>query len=246
MPGQAPEILYRDGHLLAVNKPAGVMVHRSRLERTERGSLVQTLRRHTGMPIYPVHRLDRPTSGVLLFALRPDAARTLAQHFARKQIGKVYAAIVRGWTDPEGRVDIPLAPDAYADRSLQTPKPARTDYRRLATIELPHPVGPYESCRYALAEIRPATGRTHQIRRHMRFISHPVVGDTTYGDGKHNRFFRSHMECRRMMLSAVEISFPHPADGRQTTVTAPLDEAFRGVLERFGWIEAVPDRWLPA
>jgi tRNA pseudouridine65 synthase len=104
-------------------------------------------------------------------------------------------------------------------------------------------VGPYATCRYALLEVRPATGRTHQIRRHLRGVSHPVVGDTTYGDGKHNRFFRRHFGCRRLLLAAVEIRFPHPGTGRPTTITAPLSEDFGAVLRRIGWEEAVPARW---
>ncbi len=238
------EILYRDDLLVAVNKPAGLLVHRSDLDRHETRFALQIVRDMMGRHVYPVHRLDRPTSGVLLFALSPEAARDVAAAFEARRVEKRYLALVRGVIGEAGCVDHPLAEEP--DRRLPgpvgpaEPQEAVTGYRRLAETEIAVAVGRHASARYSLAELCPHTGRRHQLRRHMKHLSHPIIGDTTYGDGCHNRLFRDDLGCRRLLLHAAELAFPHPESGATVVVTAPLDPAFGGVVRRFGWHDAVP------
>lgn len=235
------ELVYRDEYLAAFAKPAGLLVHRSAIDRHETRYALQLARDYLGQRVYPVHRLDKPTSGVLVFALAPDTARRFTDLFATDGVEKTYTAVVRGHTDNEGIIDYPLVEelDPTTDALAQPDKPAQTaitHYRRLATVELPFPVGRYSSCRYSWLEISPKTGRKHQIRRHMKHIFHPVVGDTTHGDGRHNRFFREHFGCHRLLLAAIRLRFPHPVTGAALNLEAPLDGEFRRVLSAFSSI----------
>lgn len=239
------EILYLDDWLVAVDKPAGLLVHRSEIDRHETRYAIQLVRDRLGRRVYPVHRLDKPTSGVLVFALDSDTARRMTDQFTAGTVKKNYLAVVRGHTDGRGTIDYPLVEqlDPLADRLARQDKPAQpavTRYRRLAAAELPFPVGRYASCRYSLLEVSPATGRKHQIRRHMKHIFHPVVGDTTHGDGRHNRFFREHFGCSRLLLAATRLGFMHPHTEAELALAAPLDGMFRAVLERLGWQDAYP------
>ncbi len=221
------------------------MVHRSRLDLKKTCFALQTVRDQIGRKVYPVQRLDRPTSGVLVFGLSPEAAGRLARRFAEKSVNKNYLAVVRGYTDAQGIIDSPLTPDAYIAKKVQEARPARTGYRRLATIELPFPVGRYDTSRYSLIAVRPVTGRMHQIRRHMHHISHHVVGDTMYGDGRHNRFFRDRLNCSLLLLAAVRLGFVHPYTQRQTFIDAQLCAEFGALIRRFGWENLLPPVWLP-
>ncbi|WP_456426780.1 tRNA pseudouridine(65) synthase TruC [Rhodocaloribacter sp.] len=236
----ALDVLFRDERFVAVNKPPGLLVHRSRIDRGADRFALQTVRDQIGQRVFPVHRLDKPTSGVLLFALDPEAARRLSDAFARRAVRKTYLAVVRGYLEPGGVIDYALREtrDRTTDGRARRDKPAQpavTVYRRLATVETPHAVGRYPTSRYALAAVRPRTGRKHQIRRHMKHLFHPVIGDRKYGDRRHNRFFEEHLGCRRMLLHAAALAFRHPFTGAPTVVLAPLDGAFRDVLERLGW-----------
>jgi len=242
------ELLYGDEHLAVFNKPTGLLVHRTTIDRHETSFAVQMARDLVGQRVFPVHRLDKPTSGVLLFALSPEAARRLAGAFEAAAVRKTYLAVVRGIISDCGEVDHPLAnePDQFkgkevSDRNVM--RPAVTRYRRLATIELPVAVGRYATSRYSLAELLPLSGRRHQLRRHLKHLLHPLIGDTRYGEGRHNRFFRETLHCRRLLLHAVELAFPHPATGALTTVTAPLQDDFARVVERFDWWDAIPKQW---
>lgn len=234
------EILYQDGYLVAVNKPAGMLLHRSAVDRRETRFLVQCLRDQIGRRVYPVHRLDKPTAGVVVFGLEPGVARLLSQAFGAGEVTKTYLAVVRGFTEQTGRIDYPLVEqqDRMTDGRARPDKPAQpavTDYRRLAGVELPFPVGRYASARYSLLEVFPRTGRKHQIRRHMKHVFHPLIGDTTHGDGRHNQFFREHLACRRLLLTAVALELRHPVSGERLCVTAALDAEYRMVLEALGW-----------
>jgi tRNA pseudouridine65 synthase len=231
-------ILYRDDRLVAVHKPAGLLVHRSDLDRRETRFAVQLLRDQLGRPVWPLHRLDRGTSGVLLFALDADTARRLGGQFASGGTGKTYLAVVRGWPAESGVIEHPLAPlhDAHAGLAGDgAARPAVTRYRRLATVELPVRVDRYPSSRYALLELHPVTGRRHQLRRHLKHISHPIVGDATYGKGRHNRLFQERFGCRRLLLAAVGLTFTHPVSGAPLTIEAPPAEDFAAVLDALGW-----------
>ncbi len=239
-------ILYHDDRLVAVNKPAGLLVHRSFIDRRETGYAMQTLRDQLGRRVYPLHRLDKATSGVLVFALDRETARHMMLAFSNGGVSKSYLAVVRGYTEDGGRIDSPLREprDRRNDPRAAADKPARealTDYRRLAVVELPHAVGRYATARFSLIEAMPLTGRMHQIRRHLKHIFHPVIGDTTYGDGRQNEFFRTRFNSYRLLLHAREIVIPHPATGSAVRIQAPLDEGLTGLFTELGWDADVAD-----
>lgn len=219
------EILLHDEWLCAVNKPIGILVHKSSIS-SDRQFVMQKLRDQLGQRVWPVHRLDRATSGVLLFALDPVTARKLGNAFMARRVDRRYLAVVRGWTDQQGSVEHPLARHRRAE-----PRDALTRYRRLSTCELPIPIGGFDTARYSLLEAMPETGRRHQIRRHFKHISHHLIGDTTYGDGRHNRLFRQHLGCHRMLLHASGLSLDHPRGGQRLRLTAPLGGEFAQVVE---------------
>jgi tRNA pseudouridine65 synthase len=237
------DILYQDDHFVAINKPAGLLVHRSDIDRRETRFALQMVRDALGQRVYPLHRLDKPTSGVLLFALHEAMARQAMPLFAENLVKKTYLAVVRGFTQEAGVIDYPLREelDKMTDARARQDKPAQeavTEFRSLATVELPFPVGRYASARYSLLDVAPQTGRKHQIRRHMKHIFHPILGDTTHGDGKHNQFLRDQFQVRRLLLHAREMSFVHPVSGETVVVHAGLDEDFSRLIGAFGWHRA--------
>ena len=214
----APEIplLHRDDTLVVVNKPAGLAVHRGMSR--EKIVVLQLVRDLVGRHVYPVHRLDRATSGALLLALDPGTARRLQEQWESGGVEKRYLALVRGIPPEEGVIDSPVP------RSPGGPRvPAVTEFRCLATFE-----------RYALIEARPLTGRLHQIRRHFKHISHPLIGDVRYGKGDHNRLFRDRFGLHRLALHALSLEFDHPATGDRLRVVAPVPEDLAGVLRAMG------------
>jgi tRNA pseudouridine65 synthase len=153
---------------------------------------------------------------------------------------KRYVAVVRGMIPEGGLIDYPLVeePDRMTDRLARSGKGAQeaiTSFRRLAVAELPYPSGRHDTSRYSLVEAQPLTGRKHQIRRHFKHLHHPVIGDTTHGEGFHNRRFREEFDCPRLLLHALEMTIPHPVTGEDLTVTAPVDELFARLLDRMGW-----------
>ncbi len=223
------EILYRDECYIAVHKPTGLFVHPTRLAPDE-PSCMPMLRNQIGRWVYPVHRLDRATSGVLLFSLSSDAARSMAERFENRSVDKRYLAVVRGSIEQRGRIDYALDNLDGGDASE-----AITDYVRLAKTELPHPVGKYPTARYSLVRVLPVTGRRHQIRRHFAHIRHPVVGDTTHGDGTHNRFFRDSFDIDRLLLMATELVFDHPYAGETVPIHAPVQSDVQALFVRLGW-----------
>lgn len=234
------EILYQDEWLVAVNKPAGMLVHKSEMDKYELVNAQQVLRNQLKTRIYLLHRLDKPTSGVLLFALSREMARDMSRAFEEKQTVKTYLVIVRGYTDERGIIDYPLTKmwDKMTDQQAikdAPPQPAVTEYERLATIELPFQVAKHPTTRYSLIKVKPLTGRNRQIRRHMKHIFHHVVGDTTHGDGKHNAFFRQQFGCQRLLLHATQLEFVHPVTQQSICIKASLDESFRQVLTQPEW-----------
>ncbi len=235
-------ILHADAALVAIAKPPGLLVHRTVLDRHETEFAVQRLRDQIGRPVHPVHRLDRGTSGVLVFALDRDTARCLSDAFAAQAVEKTYLAVVRGWPDASGTIDHPLKrePDAaeWIDpRAQLLPQPAVTHWRRLATAELPIAGERHPTTRCALLELTPETGRRHQIRRHLKHAAHPIIGDATYGKGPLNRAFAAHTGCARLLLHCARLVLPHP-DGGTLDLAAPLDGAFAALLHTFGWAAA--------
>lgn len=231
-------ILYRDEHLVAVDKPAGLLVHRSSIDARETRFLVQQLRDQIGERVFPVHRLDKGTSGVVLFALHPAAAQRLGEAFRLDAVEKSYAAVVRGWVTGPVLVDHPLR-DPFDPRSRRgaagRERAAVTAVESRAHLELAQPVGRYATARYSLVDCRPRTGRRHQVRRHLKHLRHPVIGDANYGDGAHNRFFREFLGIGRLLLAATAMRFRHPFGDEEVNVAAPLDGAFADLLARPEW-----------
>lgn len=222
-------VLHRDPWLVAVSKPPGVAVHRSEQVR-DRDPALQRVRNQLGCRVYPVHRLDRGTSGVLLFALDPDTARVIGEALTRRDVDKRYLAVVRGFAPELAEIDHALRehPDA-------PPQPARTTLRRLGTVTLPIPVGRYPEARYSLVELRPHTGRLHQLRKHMAHLRHPIVGDVRHGEGRHNRLFRERFGVHRMLLHAWTMTLPHPVTGQPLELRAPLDPELATLLAALEW-----------
>lgn len=209
-------ILYRDEVLLAVDKPSGMAVHRGWSR--EREPALQRARDLAGRHVHPVHRLDRSTSGVLLFAFEPEVTRRLQESFESGEVVKRYIALVRGIPPEQEVIDHPIPRTPGGPRV-----PAVTEFRRLATFE-----------RYALVEAIPRSGRLHQIRRHFKHISHHVIGDVRYGKGEHNRLFRDRFGLHRLALHALELEFNHPVSGERVRVVAPVPEDLAGPLRAMG------------
>ena len=226
------EILYQDDALLAVNKPANLAVHRSTFVGPADAFLIDLLREQVGDNVYLAHRLDRATSGVLLVARSKEVAAALGEQFMGRAVHKQYLVVVRGWPEPaEGVVDYPLP----GSRDTGPRREARTHYRRLATTEVPIALGRYPQQRYALLLAEPESGRFRQIRKHLAHIHHPVIGDCQHGRSDHNRLYKQHFGCHRMLLHAWRIRFVHPLTGATMEIEAPLDDAYAGLLARFGW-----------
>ncbi len=221
------EILFQCEHLVAINKPNGLLVHRSPIARDADEFAVQLLRDQLGRKVYPVHRLDRKTSGVLLFALDEATNSEMQRKFMDGEITKIYHAIVRGYTPDEGTIDYPLKRD---DGVIQE---ALTYFKTLMRSEVPFAIGKHPTSRYSLVQLNPATGRMHQLRKHMAHILHPIIGDRPHGCNKQNRFFKNELGISEMMLHAVSVEFTHPVFEQEQIikVKAPHQFGFRNLLE---------------
>jgi tRNA pseudouridine65 synthase len=229
------DILYRDEYFIAINKPSGLLVHRSPIDRHETQFAIQMLRDQIGQYVYPLHRLDKPTSGVLFFALDKESANLASKQFKEHSIEKTYITAVRGFVDNEGVIEHPLKEklDKIADKMANKDKEAQeaiTHYKRLDTVEIDASVGRYDKVRYSLVEVKPRTGRKHQIRRHMKHISHHILGDTKYGRGEHNKFIREYFDCHRLLLHASSLKFFHPYKEEIIIIDAPIDDIFKAIF----------------
>lgn len=223
------EILYQDEWFVAVNKPSGMLIHRNAWCPREQACF-ELLRDQLDRSIYPVHRIDRATSGVVIFALDSDAAARLSDLFRAHLIRKAYLAVVRGFVEIRGALDDPLKRESGNDT-----REALTDFRREAIVELHAAVGRYSTARYSLVRALPRTGRHHQIRRHFAHASHPVIGDTKHGDSAHNRFFRDALGVDRLLLMATDLIFSHPFCGTTIRVHAPLPVEINRLFSHLGW-----------
>ena len=226
-------IIYQDEHFLVVYKPSGLLVHRSPIDKNETQFLMQLVRDQIGQHVYTVHRLDKPTSGLIILALNSDIARRLSAQLEAHQVEKTYIALVRGYIHEAQRIDYPLVEqlDKMTDdlKKDNPAKPALSDVAPMACFELPYPVGKHQSGRFSLVELKPLTGRKHQLRRHLRHIFHPIIGDTTHGDGRQNRFMQEHVGIHRLALCAVGLSFEHPFTGEALNIRCGLDESLLGI-----------------
>jgi len=230
-------ILYKDEFLVAVEKPSGLFVHRSFMDKDEIYFALQLVRDQIGQYVYPLHRLDRPTSGVLLFGLTEEVARLMGQAFTNKTIQKTYYALTRGHLLGEGVIDHPLKEklDKIGDKFVNQNKPAQeaqTYYQSITTATLNEMVGNYNSVRYSLIKLKPVTGRRHQIRRHLAHLRHPIIGDINYGDNKQNPFFNQYFGFKRLMLHAYQLNFMHPITQVPVEIKANFDEHWQQMFKR--------------
>lgn len=237
------DILYQDEHCVAVFKPSGLLVHRSLIDKYETQFAMQLLRDQLGQRVYPLHRLDKATSGVLLFGLSSEVAKQFGRLFENNQVHKTYLAIVRGYLEGEGTVDYPLKEtlDKMVDKKARQDKPAQaavSHFSNLATIELPYAVGRYNTARYSIVQLQPDTGRKHQLRRHMAHLRHPILGDVNYGDNKHNRFAREQMAFNGLALTAKRLCFVHPITHEDIVVESKVETRFKQLLSTWGMVDS--------
>ncbi len=223
------KIIYRDEYLVAVNKPPGLLVHRTRISDEKKFFALQILRDQIGQRVFPVHRLDRKTSGVLLFALDHEIHSQMQLKFSLGEVKKKYLAIVRGYCDDEGIIDYPLVKEngKMAD--------ATTRYKTVERVEIDVPSGPHITSRYSFVEIVPETGRMHQIRKHFAHIHHPIIGDRPHGCHIQNRIFKHKWNITSMMLHAKELQFIHPISNIEVEIKAILHNEFKETIRILGF-----------
>jgi len=222
-------IVFQDDHLVAINKPHGLLVHRSSIARDAEEFALQLLRDQLNRHVFPAHRLDRKTGGILLFALSKDVEKLMQQQFSDNLVSKKYLAIVRGHTPDEQEIDYPLRKE---NGTLQD---AFTKYKTLARAELYVPLGSHPTSRYSLIEANPQTGRMHQLRKHFAHIFHPIIGDRTHGCNKQNKLFKERWDLDTMLLHASQLSFKHPLTQLQVHIEAPLQDEFLRMMRIMGW-----------
>jgi tRNA pseudouridine65 synthase len=223
------EIIYRDEHLIAINKPHGLLVHRSPIAADASEFALQMLRDQIGQKVNPTHRIDRKTGGILLFALDKPAEIAMQQAFMENRVHKKYLAIVRGHTPDTEDIDYPLRKE---NGTLQD---AFTTYATLKKAELDIPFGAHPTSRYSLVQAAPTTGRMHQLRKHFAHIFHPIIGDRTHGCNKQNRFFTETWNMNTMLLHASHLEFTHPITGQNISIDAVLQPEFARVMTIMGW-----------
>lgn len=222
------EILYRDEHLIAINKPHGLLVHRSSIANDASEFALQLLRDQIGQAVYPAHRLDRKTGGILLFSLDKATDQKTQSLFQDKKMDKRYLAILRGYCPEEGTIDYPLL------KENGTSQEAITHYKRIATAEIHVPQGKFPTSRYSLVEANPETGRMHQLRRHFAHIMYPIIGDRPHGCNKQNKMWKERFEMDTMMLHASVLKFVHPWTDEKIEIKANIKSEFKRVLEILG------------
>ncbi|MFB9844801.1 pseudouridine synthase [Mucilaginibacter ginsenosidivorans] len=223
------DVLFRDEYLIAINKPHGLLVHKSKIAADVEVFALQLLRDQVGQKVFPAHRIDRKTGGVLLFAFDKEIEIAMQKQFAENRVAKKYLAIVRGHTDDRGEIDYPLRKE---NGTLQD---AFTAYQTLERAELDVPFGKHGTSRYSLVEAAPATGRMHQLRKHFAHIFHPIIGDRTHGCNKQNKLFKDKWAMETMLLHACSVEFTHPVTGQMITINAPLQPEFEQVMQLMGW-----------
>ena len=222
-------ILYHDNYLVAINKPHDLLVHRTKIAKSDTEFALQILRDQIGQKVYPVHRLDRKTGGVLLFALNEEMNSTVQQMFMKNRIQKKYLAIVRGYTEDQGNIDYALKKE---DGKVQE---AVTNYITIGRSELDVPLGEHKTSRYSLVEITPESGRMHQIRRHFAHIHHPIIADRPYGCNKQNMLFKERWNMTTMLLHASSLELDHPVTNKKIIISASCQEAFQRMLDMMGF-----------
>ena len=223
------EILYQDEYIIAINKPSGLLVHKSFYARDAKIFAIQELRNQIGgQHVYPIHRLDRKTSGVLLFALDKEALKIMNDRFATREVEKKYLAILRGWSPDELTIDYDLTNDDGVKQN------AITYFRRLQKAEIELEFNNHPTSRYSLVEAIPETGRMHQLRKHFKHILHPILGSRPHGCNKQNKLWLENFELKGMMLHAHQLVFNHPITNEQIILNATINEEFEKVADILG------------
>ncbi len=222
------EIIFQDKDVVAINKPSGLLVHRTYLDPNETRFAMMILRDQIGSWVYPIHRLDKGTSGVLLFGKNQEIASALGELILNHKFKKTYLAIVRGYAPDKDTIDYPVPQGRKGER-----KHAVSHYETIIRTELPHKVGIFDTARYSFIKIIPETGRRHQIRRHLKHIFYPIIGDRLYGDRAHNRFYKEQLNISQMLLHAHKLEFCHPLSKKSIKLIAPLPDYWKTALENF-------------
>lgn len=223
------DILYQDDYIIAINKPHDLLVHRSAIARDNKVFALQLLRDQINRYVSPVHRLDRKTSGVLLFAFDKESEKAMHQLFMAREMEKEYYAILRGYAPDYIEIDYPLTKE---NGSIQE---AFTAFKTLRRAELDIAFGRHSTSRYSLVEAKPTTGRMHQLRRHFAHISHPIIGDRKHGCNKQNRFFKEQWNMTTMLLHASKLKFTHPITKESLEINAPIQREFQRMIKLMGW-----------
>ena len=219
------EILYQDYSIVAINKPHGLLVHRTKMANDATEFALQKLRDQLEQPVYPAHRIDRKTGGILLFALNEQVNKQLQVLFSERKMTKTYLAIVRGYSEDKGEIDYPLLSESGKSQE------SFTSYQTLNRAELNVPFGLHNTSRYSLIEVKPETGRMHQIRKHLAHIFHPIIADRAHGCNKQNRLFKEKWNMDTMLLHASELSFHHPINSERIEIKASVHLEFSRMME---------------
>jgi len=223
------EIVYQDEHLIAINKPHGLLVHRSPMASDAKVFALQMLRDQIGRRVSPVHRLDRKTGGLLLFAFEKEVEIAMHKQFMEGEVQKKYQAILRGHAPDALDIDYALTTDEGVVQQ------AFTSFITLNRAEIDVPFGKHATSRYSLVEATPTTGRMHQLRKHFAHIFYPIIGDRKHGCNKQNKLFKEQWEMTTMLLHASELNFTHPVTGAQVALRAGLQDEFKRVMTMMGW-----------
>ena len=221
---QKLDILFESEDLIAINKPHGLLVHRTKLAVDAKQFALQQLRDQLGVKVYPLHRLDRKTAGVLLFAKNEPANKWGQQLFRERLVKKKYLAIVRGFTKPSATIDYPLTNNSKSQEAI-------THYLTLKQFEIPIPSAGFATSRYSLIELHPETGRFHQLRKHMAHIFHPILGDRPHGCNKQNKLWKERFGMTTLLLHAQQLELTAP-NGQSVSILAPLSPVFQSVLNQ--------------
>ncbi len=222
------EVIYEDEDIIAINKPHGMFVHRTSLDPTASEFVLQILRDQIGQHVYPIHRLDRKTSGVLILAKSSEVHKLFSELWSERQVEKNYLAIVRGFAPESGIIDYPLKNEAGKVQEAQT------HYTTLFKNEIELAHGKFATSRYSMVALKPITGRMHQLRRHMSHIFHPIIGDRPHGCNKQNKLFKEKFGMETMMLHAESLLFTHPIKGIPLLIEASPFSEFSRMKETLG------------
>lgn len=226
------EIIFEDAYLLCVNKPNNVLVHHAHHSRNvaDEDSLLQLIEKELKIKVFPIHRLDRKTSGIIMLAKETMYVSKFQELFTNNEIQKTYFGVVRGYSPDSKTIDSPVK-----GRDANVHKEALTHLKTLDKITLNIPVKPYDSSRYSLVELAPKTGRMHQLRVHSNKVSHPLIGDSKYGDKNHNVMYTAHFNWSNLFLHAHSLKFTHPHSQEELHLIADFPNDWKQLFEKFEW-----------